>query len=214
MKFSYFTNNIYVEEDNSWLNFLNTVSDKYIEQAKNYNKKYFLNNKDFGLVHHSGLLMLDPDLLEFNKFICKKSYSILDEQGYDLKEYLLSIRELWVQEFSKEGGGFHSVHTHWNGHMSGFYFLKCSDKTSFPIFHDPRPGKLMIQLPEKDNTLVTDASEKIVLRPQPGTFVFFNSYLGHEFVVDHGIEPFRFIHFNIQAVPKQLINNDIKRISS
>jgi uncharacterized protein (TIGR02466 family) len=212
MKFSYFTNNIYVEEDNSWLNFLNTVSDKYIEQAKNYNKKYFLNNKDFGLVHHSGLLMLDPDLLEFNKFICKKSYSILDEQGYDLKEYLLSIRELWVQEFSKEGGGFHSVHTHWNGHMSGFYFLKCSDKTSFPIFHDPRPGKLMIQLPEKDNTLVTDASEKIVLRPQPGTFVFFNSYLGHEFVVDHGIEPFRFIHFNIQAVPKQLLNNNIKRI--
>jgi hypothetical protein len=42
--------------------------------------------------------------------------------------------------------------------------------------------------------------------------IFFNSYLGHEFVVDHGIEPFRFIHFNIQAVPKQLINNDIKRI--
>jgi len=214
MKSSYFTNNIYVEEDNSWLNFLNTVSDKYIEQVKNYNKQYFLNNKDFGLVHHSGLLMSDPDLLEFNKFICKKSYSILDEQGYDLKEYLLSIRELWVQEFSKEGGGFHSVHTHWNGHISGFYFLKCSDKTSFPIFHDPRPGKLMIQLPEKDNTLITDASEKIPFRPKPGTFIFFNSYLGHEFVVDHGIEPFRFIHFNIQAVPKQLINNNIKRISS
>jgi len=212
MKFSCFTNNIYVEEDNSWLNFLNTVSDKYIEQVRDYNKKYFLNNKDFGLVHHSGLLMLDPDLLEFNKFICKKSYSILDEQGYDLKEYSLSIRELWVQEFSKEGGGFHSAHTHWNGHISGFYFLKCSDKTSFPIFHDPRPGKLMIQLPEKDTTLITDASEKIQFKPKPGTFIFFNSYLGHEFVVDHGIEPFRFIHFNIQAVSKQLINNNIKRI--
>jgi hypothetical protein len=72
----------------------------------------------------------------------------------------------------------------------------------------------MIQLPEKDNTLITDASEKIPFRPKPGTFIFFNSYLGHEFVVDHGIEPFRFIHFNIQAVPKQLINNNIKRISS
>ena len=42
--------------------------------------------------------------------------------------------------------------------------------------------------------------------------IFFNSYLQHEFVVDHGIGPFRFIHFNIQAFPKQLINNDIKHI--
>ena len=47
-----------------------------------------------------------------------------------------------------------------------------------------------------------------------GTFMFFNSYLEHEFSVDHGLEPFRFIHFNLQAIPKQLINNDIKRISS
>jgi uncharacterized protein (TIGR02466 family) len=214
MKFSCFTNNIYVEEDNSWLNFLNTILEKYIEQIRNHNKNLLLDNKDFGLVHHSVPLMLDPDLLEFNKFICKKSYSILDEQGYDLKEYSLSVRELWVDEFSKEGGGFHSVHTHWNGHISGFYFLKCSNKTSFPIFHDPRPGKLMIQLPEKNIQQITDASEKIPFKPKPGTFIFFNSYLGHEFVVDHGIEPFRFIHFNIQAVPKQLINNNIKRISS
>ena len=54
--------------------------------------------------------------------------------------------------------------------------------------------------------------EKIPFNPKPGTFVFFNSYLCHEFVVDHGIEPFRFIHFNIKAIPKQLINNGIKRI--
>jgi len=33
-----------------------------------------------------------------------------------------------------------------------------------------------------------------------------------QFVVDHENEPFRFIYFNIQAFPKQLINNDIKRI--
>jgi len=73
---------------------------------------------------------------------------------------------------------------------------------------------MMIQLPEKDINKTTEASEKIHFIPKPGTFIFFNSYIGHEFVVDHGIEPFRFIHFNIQAVPKQLINNDIKRISS
>jgi len=70
----------------------------------------------------------------------------------------------------------------------------------------------MLQLIEKDESVITDSSEKIKIIPKPGLFMFFPSYLEHEFVVDHGIEPFRFIHFNIQAVPKQLINNDIKRI--
>ena len=73
---------------------------------------------------------------------------------------------------------------------------------------------MMIQLPEKNQNEITDASQKINFRPKPGTFIFFESYIGHEFVVDHGIEPFRFIHFNIQAVSKQLINRDLKRISS
>ena len=212
MKSSFFLSSIYIEEDVSWLESLNKFSDPYINEVKKNNKKLFINNKDFGLVHHSGALMNDVNFLKFIEFISKKSYSILDEQGYDLKDYSLALRGLWVQEFSKEGGGHHSIHTHWDGHVSGFYFLKCSDKTSFPIFHDPRPGKIMIQLPEKDINKVTEASEKIFLKPKPGTFIFFNSYLGHEFEVDHGIEPFRFIHFNIQAVPKQLINNDVIKI--
>ena len=212
MKSSYFINNIYFEKDISFLNDLNKVSDKYINDAVEKNKQYFINNKDFGLVHHSKSLINDASFYTFIEFICKKSYSILDEQGYDLKDYSLAVRELWVQEFSKEGGGNHSVHSHWNGHISGFYFLKCSENTSYPVFHDPRPGKMMIQLPEKNINQNTEASEKIHFNPRPGTFIFFNSYLGHEYPVDHGIEPFRFIHFNIQAFPKQLINNDIKRI--
>ena len=32
--------------------------------------------------------------------------------------------------------------------------------------------------------------------------VFFNSYLAHEFILDKGIEPFRYIHFNVQASDK------------
>jgi uncharacterized protein (TIGR02466 family) len=212
MKNSYFINNIYPEENIFFLDNLNKVSDKYINDAIEKNKQHFINNKDFGLVHHSESLINDANFYTFIKFICKKSYLILDEQGYDLKSYSLVINELWVQEFSKEGGGHHSVHSHWNGHMSGFYFLKCSKNTSYPVFHDPRPGKIMIQLPEKDINQITDASEKIHFKPKPGTLIFFNSYLGHEFTVDPGIEPFRFIHFNIQAFPKQLINNNIKRI--
>ena len=34
-------------------------------------------------------------------------------------------------------------------------------------------------------------------------------YLEHEYAVDHGIEPFRFIHWNIQAVPKEMARNEL-----
>jgi hypothetical protein len=57
----------------------------------------------------------------------------------------------------------------------------------------------MSQLPEKNENNITLASEKINFKPSPGTLLMFNSYLPHQFVVDDGIEPFRFIHFNIQA---------------
>jgi hypothetical protein len=62
-------------------------------------------------------------------------------------------------------------------------------------------------LPEKNSAEISLASSSIHFNLKPGTFIFFNSYLQHEFPIDHGIEPFRFIHFNIQAFPKQLMNN-------
>ena len=59
----------------------------------------------------------------------------------------------------------------------------------------------MTQLPEKKEELITYASSKMVLKPKPGDLIMFNSYLPHQFPFDLGVEPFRFIHFNIQALP-------------
>jgi uncharacterized protein (TIGR02466 family) len=213
MKYTIFLDSILVFQDNSWLDSLNKFSENYIIKSRNENKKYVDNNKEFGFSNHSIPLINDENFLGFIKFICKKSFSFLEEQEYDLSNYSLNVSDLWVQEFAKNGGGNHNTHVHSNSHVSGFYFLKCSNKTSYPIFHDPRPGKLMIQLPQKNKTLITEASESVPLFPTPGTFVFFNSYVGHEFPVDSGIEPFRFIHFNIQAFPKQLINGNYKKIN-
>ena len=211
-KQTYFNTPVYFLEKKEWLDYLINSTDNYIEEARNKNKQYFINNKDFGLTHHSMYLDRDSNFENFNKFICNNAKDILDEQGFNMDVYSILISELWVQEFSKEGGGNHTLHIHSNSHISGFYFLKCSDKTSYPIFHDPRLNKKMIQLKEKNDTKITDSSEKFYVKPIPGLFVFFNSYLEHEFVVDHGIEPFRFIHFNLQAISKELVNNQVKRI--
>ena len=213
MNYSIFSNSILVFQDNSWLNNLNKFSENYIIKSRNENKERIINNKEFGFSNHSSPLINDENFLDFIKFVSKKSFNFLEEQGYDLSNYSSNVSDLWVQEFAKNGGGNHNTHVHSNSHVSGFYFLKCSNKTSYPIFHDPRPGKLITQLPEKNKSLITEASESVPLFPSPGTFVFFNSYLGHEFPIDLGVEPFRFIHFNIQALPKQIFNNNFKKIT-
>jgi uncharacterized protein (TIGR02466 family) len=199
-----FSTPVYFSEKKEWVEKLNKLSDPYIIEVREENK--ILNKKDFIKVHHSNSLIQDINFEEFLNYINANAFDILNNQGFNLDDYLLYTTELWVQEFPNLGGGNHSPHVHWNGHISGFYFLKCSDKTSFPIFHDPRSGRMMNLLPEKDQSQATLASSSINFKLEPGTFVFFNSYLQHEFAVDHGIEPFRFIHFNIQAFPKQLIS--------
>ena len=65
---------------------------------------------------------------------------------------------------------------------------------------------MMNQLPEINFTELHIASSQIEFKPRPGKIIFFPSYLPHEYTVDAGKEPFRFIHFNCQALPVALEN--------
>ena len=195
-----------------WVESLNTASDPYIAQAKkNMGKqikernKKFGNRKDHGFIYHSGPLIGDPKFKTLQDYIGATAYNLLTEQGFDLTNFTLNITELWVQEFAEHGGGHHSLHTHWNGHISGFYFLKGGDNTSRPLFEDPRPGRLMNLLPQKDSRVVSIASHQINYAVKPGFLIFFNSFMPHLYLVDDGYDPFRFIHFNIQAIPNSVL---------
>ena len=192
---------------------LNKASDPYIETAKkNLKKDIAKRNKkfgdrgDMGHVFHSTPLVGDPNFLPLQNYIGATAHNLLIEMGFDMTNYQLFTTEMWVQEFAKKGAGHHSLHTHWNGHMSGFYFLKASEKTSRPIFEDPRPGNVMNLLPQKDLTKITYASSQVNYDVKPGRMIFFPSYLPHMYVVDMGYEPFRFIHWNCQAIPKGVLN--------
>ena len=70
-----------------------------------------------------------------------------------------------------------------------------------PIFRDPRAGRMMLNLPIKNVSSICPAMEMHKLKINPGKLVLFNSYLPHQFEVDSGVDPFRFIHFNLQARP-------------
>jgi uncharacterized protein (TIGR02466 family) len=209
----YFSCPIWWADEPKFVKKLNKVSDPYIETAKKNlkkdidkrNKKYG-NKGDMGHVFHSASLIGDPDFKKLQDYIGATANNLLNEMGFDLTNYRIFTTELWVQEFAQKGCGHHTLHTHWNGHISGFYFLKASERTSIPMFEDPRPGNMMNLLPEKDKSKISYASSQVQFKTKPGRMIFFPSYMPHQYLVDMGYEPFRFIHWNCQAIPKGVLN--------
>jgi len=209
----YFKCPIWFADEPNFVNSLNKASDKYIEASKKTLKpaidkrnKEFGYKGDMGHVFHSTSLIGDPGFRDLQNYIGATSHNLLIEMGFDLTQHQIFITEMWVQEFAKKGGGCHTLHTHWNGHISGFYFLKASEKTSLPLFEDPRAGNVMNLLPEKDKTKLTYASSQVNYKVKPGRMIFFPSYMPHQYIVDMGYDPFRFIHWNCQAIPKGVLN--------
>ena len=217
----YFSSPVYSIEIPEWVSYVNKVCDKYIKEAKKNNIKNIkerekaFNKKigDHGMSHHSTTLLGDPNLKELQDYIGSTSWNILNHMGYNLNDYELFFTEFWVQEFAEKGGGHHEGHIHYDNHISGFYFLKCSEKTSIPVFHDPRHAKIMTQLPLKKEIDITLGTHQIHYKPKPGTMIFFPAYMEHQYLVDNGIEPFRFIHFNLQAVRRMITDTVRKQVT-
>ena len=210
----YFKCPIWHAEEPSFVKSLNKASDKYIKESKkNSRKKIKDRNKkagnkgDMGHVFHSTTLIGDPNFFQLQNYVIATSNNLLIEMGFDLSVHEVFITELWVQEFAKQGGGNHALHTHWNGHISGFYFLKASEITSMPVFDDPRPGNVMNLLPEKNKSVLSYASSQVCFQVKPGAMIFFPSYMPHQYIVDLGYEPFRFIHWNCKAFPKSVLQH-------
>ena len=209
----YFKCPIWWADQPKFVNKLNKASDPYIKiSQKNLKKQINERNKkfgdkgDMGNVFHSTTLIGDPKFNDLIKYIGATAHNLLGEMGFDLTNFQVFTTEMWVQEFAKKGGGHHTLHTHWNGHISGFYFLKASERTSMPVFEDPRAGNVMNLLPEKDKTKISYATSQIHFKVKPGRMIFFPSYMPHLYSVDMGYEPFRFIHWNCQAIPKGVLN--------
>ena len=200
----YFKTPFWFEDKSEFVKSLTKATDSYIKESRKLNKDDIKKNNDFGTSYHSKSLTLDTKFKDFHDYVGQKAWEFLDWQGFDMQQYTPFFSESWVQEFAKNGGGHHSAHIHWNQHVGGFYFLKASELTSYPIFHDPRTGARCTKLKLKDSAVINHGTELVHFKVKPGVLLFFPGYMEHEFVVDHGKEPFRFIHFNIQAVPKEM----------
>ena len=76
------------------------------------------------------------------------------------------------------------------------------------FFYDPRTGARATNL-NLDRSLkgIYHGTDVIHYKAAPGRLIIFPGYLEHGFSVDPGIEPFRFIHWNIMAVPKGIVKD-------
>ena len=191
-------------DNKDFINVCDEHTDQAISNTKKLiderNKKFKTDVKDHGMSYHSGAEMYkDERFSNFELLIRNTARNILENQGFDLVDYSIDYTEMWIQKFAYEGGGHQDTHVHWDNHISGFYFVECSDRTSRPIFHDPRPARMMLNLPIKDHSKLCPAMERQIVPVKSGTMLLFNSWLPHSFSVDNGIDPFRFIHFNLRA---------------
>ena len=202
---NYFLTPIWTEIKKDFVKSLNKASDPYIKEARKTKeaKAHLKAHGDFGTSWHSTQLLGDTEFMDFRNYVGQKCWEFLDHSGFDMRRYTTFFEQCWVQEFAKKGGGHHSAHIHWNTHVNGFYFLKASEQTSHPVFHEPRTGARATKLHMKDQKGIWPGTELVNFKPEPGLFMFFPGYLEHEFSVDYGKAPFRFIHFNVSAVLKE-----------
>jgi hypothetical protein len=171
----------------------------YLKELNIISKEY-LNNFSSNYTKQVAGLEKDKRIQKFKDMCVFESRSFLNNCGFDLTNYNYSIIEIWTQKFSSMGISQHQTHMHSNQHACGFYFLKCSEKTSKPFFYDPRPSALMSKLPLKNQIDVNSTNDQVTILPQPGTMIIFPGYLYHGFTVDLGFEDFEFIHWNLQCI--------------
>jgi uncharacterized protein (TIGR02466 family) len=140
----------------------------------------------------------DPRVAEFVEFVGATSWNIMNEQGYAMQNFVMSFSEMWTQEHHKHSAM--EQHTHGYGaQIVGFYFLEVPEGSSKVLFHDPRAGKVQIDLPEQDPSQATVASKIINFEPKPGMLIFSNAWLAHSFTRHASDKPIKFVHFNLSA---------------
>jgi hypothetical protein len=156
----------------------------------------------------SGDITHDERVYDFASYVIQTSWNILAEQGYDMSNKQTVFKAMWMQEHHKMSGM--EQHIHNDGvQLVGFYFLDIPEKSSTLILHDPRPGKIAVDLKKGDESGGTFSASMAGIIPKPGDLIFTNSWLPHSFTRhNNDVEPLRFVHINISVmdVPVQECN--------
>ena len=153
----------------------------------------------------------EPVLADFTQYIAQTAWTILRDQGFAMTDLGTYFREMWAQEHNQYQGHDEHVHTH-GDQISGFYFIDAPEGASTVAIHDPRAGKLQINLEETNKAVVTDASPSALFIPKPGQMFFINSWLPHSVTRNPSVNPTRLVHFNLTVGPAPNTGNTAPEI--
>ncbi len=195
-EFHYFPSAIYREEKPEWVAHVLKQADQYYEQQKQVNKEH---GNSYPVVQ-TGHMGGDPELFFLADYFAKTATDLLVQQGYDLLRYEFYTSGMWGQEIGCTG--MHEPHVHANAHMCGLYFLDAPEGGSFPVFSDPRPGKIMTDFLMSDGEVRVGTPRIFFNNMVPGTFMFFNAWLPHQFTQNQAQTSTKFIHFTLSCKEK------------
>jgi len=190
---------IYLIERPDFIESVATVSDESL--AKQHAEREL---NEIYPVMMSGTFADDSRVKDFAEFVGGTAWNILNDQGYAMQDKAVTFTEMWTQEHHKHSSMEQHVHG-FGAQIVGFYFLEVPENSSKVVFHDPRPGKVMANLPEQNMTMATPASQMINFDPKPGLLIFANAWLPHSFTRHASDKPIKFVHFNlnVQQAPQQ-----------
>ena len=196
-EFHYFQTAVYREERPEWVEPVLRRSEPYYEAQRKRHKEENIGWPVIQTEHMGN----DPELQFLGEFFGQTATGILESQGYYLEPYELRVNGMWGQEIGQ--GGMHEPHVHASTQMCGFFFLQTPEWGAYPIFSDPRPGKLMTDCWTKQDGNVHLASPQIHFNNViPGTFMFFNAWVPHQFTINQNQEPTKLFHFLLSAREK------------
>jgi uncharacterized protein (TIGR02466 family) len=182
-RFEYFPSCVYRDEQPDWVNYTSQVVQKYYNQAE-----------FSGALDQTAQMVNDPALKFFVDYLAMASDTILKEQGYDTDKYELYVSGLWGQDVKCNGST--NVHVHKNSQICGWFFLETPEGGAYPVYHDPRMNKQMIELDYVQGHLLTNASSSVHFNNiKPGTILMANSWMQHQLVQNNSQATTKSVHF-------------------
>ena len=190
----YFASPVYVVQKPDFLGAVNTVSERYEEASREHKKNDDYVNLMTGNYAH------EPELEDFSRYVSQTAWNILASQGFAMDHLVTYFTEMWTQEHNHLSSM--ETHVHGNGtQISAFYFLDMPANGCKFVIHDPRPGKVIVNLPETNTSKITMGSHQIVFTPSAGTMIFTNAWLPHSLTKNMSTGPVRFVHMNLSVGP-------------
>jgi uncharacterized protein (TIGR02466 family) len=182
-RYDYFPSSVYREEHPDWVDYTRQVVQKYYDQSASN-----------GFLDQTGHMANDPDLKFLVDYLVLASDTVLREQGYDMDKYELYVSGLWGQDVKCNGGT--NVHVHKNSQICGWFFLDTPEGGAYPVYHEPRMNKQMVELDYvRSNNLAYASSEVHFNNVKPGTVLMANSWMQHQLTQNNSQAQTKSVHF-------------------